>query len=115
MTPATEFDLVNLLGILLVPAIVFGVLALPRPQRFWIRCLIAVLASWLCTILFTSFIYNQAGISAGQAAGQHFPEMNYDNNTVGIAIMFGWFYPAILVSVIMVIRYLWLQRSQSAA
>ena len=115
MNPAAEFDLVNVLGILLVPAVVVAALAFPHPRRLWIRCLIAVIACWLCTIFFTSYVYNPAGIAAGQAAGQHFPEASYDNNTIGIAILFGWFCPAVLVAVIVGIRYLWLERHKSAA
>ena len=115
MGPATRFDLVSTLGMLLVPAVVFAVLALPRPRSFWTRSLLAIAASWLCTVLFMSIVYNPAAISAGNAAGQHFPEASYDNNTVAIAIMFGWFCPSVVVALITGIRFLWLRRHRSAA
>jgi len=115
MDAAAKFDLVSLLGVLLVPAVVLAVLALPRPRRFWIRCQLAILASWLCTIFFMSLIYNPAGIAAGEAAGQHFPEASYDNNTVAIVLMFGWFCPSVVVALIASFRLFWSRRHRSAA
>jgi len=115
MDPVSQFSLVEALGTLLVPALVIAVLALSRPRRFWVRCVIAVLSSWLCTVLFTLFVYNASGIAAGHALGQDFPEGRYDNNTSGIAILFGWVCPTVLVLVFAGVRSLWLRHRRSGA
>jgi hypothetical protein len=60
-------------------------------------------------------LYNPAGIAAGHALGQDFPEARYDNNTSSIAIMFGWLGPTVLVVVVVGIRSLWLRRHRDAA
>jgi hypothetical protein len=113
--PVSQFTYVDALGTLLVPVLVIAVLALPRPRRFWIRCVIAVLAGWLSTVLFTLFIYNPSGIAAGHALGQHFPEGQYDNNISGIAIFFGWLCPTVLVAIFASIRFWWLRRRRGGA
>jgi hypothetical protein len=113
--PIAKFSYVQTLGTMLVPIIVIVALVIPRPRRFCIRCVIAVLMSWLCTVLFTLYLYNPAGIAAGHALGQHFPEARFDNNTSGIAIMFGWLCPTVVVAVIAGIRHLWLRRHRGAA
>ena len=115
MDSASQFAVVDGIGILLVPVLVIAVLALPWPRRFWVRCLAAVLVSWLCTVLFTLFVYNPSGIAAGHAMGQHFPEGQYDNNTAGIAIVFGWFCPTVLVAIFAGFRYLWLRHHRGGA
>lgn len=104
MNPHQLLSFIDAIGILMVPALVFTCLALPRPRRFWLRGVIAVLANWLSTVLFTAYVYNPAGIAAGHAAGEHFPEGSYDNNTVGIAIFFGWICPTMLVLFVAGIR-----------
>jgi len=115
MDPLTHFSYVEALGAMLVPVVVIAVLALPQPRRFWIRCVIAVLAGWLSTVLFTFFVYNPSGIAAGHALGQHFPEASYDNNTSGIAILFGWLCPTALVAIFASIRFWWLRRPRGGA
>ena len=53
--------------------------------------------------------------AAGHALGQDFPEARFDKNTSGIAIMFGWLLPAVLVAIFVGIRSLWLRRDRGAA
>ena len=115
MDPVTNFSYIQTLGTLLVPIVVAAALALPQPRQFWIRCVIAVLLSWLCTVIFILYLYNPAGIAAGHALGQDFPEVRYDNNTSGIAIMFGWLCPTVIVAVVAGIRFLWLRRHRGVA
>ena len=107
MDPIAQFEYVKALSVWLVPALVLLLLAAPRPHRFWLRCVIAVLVGWIATVIFISLVYNPVGIAAGHALDQHFPEGSYDNNTVGIAIFFGWLCPAVLVAIFASMRFLW--------
>ena len=107
--PVLKFEFAQLLWVWLTPVLALVLLLFPRPRRFWVRCLIATLLGWLCTILFTTLVYNPSGIAAGHALGQNFPEGRYDNNTSSIAIFFGWICPAILVAVFAGVRFAWLR------
>ena len=115
MDPVSKFEYVQVLWIWLVPVLVFVLLLIPRPRRFWVRCLTAVFAGWLCTVLFTTLSYNPSGIAAGHALGQHFPEGRFDNNTSSIAIFFGWLWPAILVAAFSGVRFGWLRLRRNGA
>lgn len=115
MNPVSQFSYVDALGTWLIPILVIALLASPRPRRFWIRCVIAVLAGWLCIVLFTLLVYNPSGIAAGHALGQHFPEGRYDNNTAGIAIFFGWLCPTVLVAIFAGIRFWWRRLRRNGA
>jgi len=42
---------------------------------------------------------NKVRIAAGHFKGAHFPEAQYDNNTVVVALVAGWIGPAIVVSI----------------
>ncbi|MBX3713938.1 MAG: hypothetical protein KF800_18405 [Lysobacter sp.] len=105
MNPDQLLTFVDAIGLLMVPVLVLTCLALPRPRRFWLRGVMTVFVSWLSTVLFTAYVYNPAGNAAGHAAGKHFPEGQYDNNTVGIAIFFGWLCPTVLVLILAGIRF----------
>lgn len=109
MNPDQLLTFVGAIDLLMVPVLVLTCLALPRPHRFWLRGMMAVFVSWLSTVLFTAYVYNPAGIVAGHAAGEHFPEGQYDNNTVGIAILFGWLCPTVLVLIFAGIHFAWLR------
>jgi len=67
------------------------------PKRALLRGLLAIAAAWVVGILYTALIYNPTGIAAGHEAGVHFPENNYDNNTIAVALIGGWIGPAILI------------------
>jgi len=72
---------------------------LRRPNSRLLRGLLAVLAAWVASVVYTIYVYNPAGIAAGHYNGVHFPESNYDNNTVAVALMAGWIGPAIIISI----------------
>lgn len=97
MDPIKEFEYVQILWTWLTPILTIALLLIPRPRRFWVRCVWAICAGWLCTVLFTVLVYNPSGIAAGHALGQDFPEGRFDNNTSGVAIFFGWLCPTIIV------------------
>lgn len=109
MDPVVHFETIKVIDTWLLPVLVFAVLAIRRPRKFWLRCIIAVLVGWLYTLLFTLFVYNPGGIAAGHALGEHFPENRYDNNTSGIAIVFGWLLPATYAVAAAALRALWLR------
>jgi hypothetical protein len=110
--PVIHFETIKAIHTWLLPVLVLAVLAIRRPRKFWLRCIIAVLIGWIYTVLFTLFVYNPAGIAAGHALGEHFPENRYDNNTSGIAIVFGWLLPAIYTAAAAVLRAVWLRVSR---
>jgi hypothetical protein len=72
---------------------------LRRPNSRLLRGLLAVLAAWVASVVYTIYVYNPAGIAAGHYNGVHFPENNYDNNTVAVALMAGWIGPAVIISI----------------
>ncbi|NOT89975.1 MAG: hypothetical protein HOP03_17615 [Lysobacter sp.] len=74
------------------------------PRRRGIRAACAVAIAWAGDIIFTLYVYNPAGIAAGHAAGMHFPEGHYDNNTIGVALLGGWFWPMMTVLAIECLR-----------
>jgi hypothetical protein len=77
-----------------------AIFLLNRPRRSIVRALLAVSVAWMTDIAFTAFFYNPAGIAAGHAAGAHFPEARFDNNTIATAIIGGWFFPSLVVAVL---------------
>jgi hypothetical protein len=72
---------------------------LKRPNNRFLRGLCAVLVAWGVGIVYTIYVYNPAGIAAGHSSGMEFPEGQYDNNTVAVALIAGWIGPAIILSV----------------
>ncbi len=75
-----------------------------------LRASVAVAVAWAFSILYTAYVYNPAGIAAGQEQGIDSPQMLYDNNTVSSTILGGWFYPTVVVLLSMA----WLRRKGSA-
>jgi len=65
-----------------------------------------MLVGWIADVAFTIYIYNPAGIAAGVGAGADNPEMRYDNNTVAVAIVGGWLYPAVAIALALGLRAL---------
>jgi O-antigen ligase len=74
--------------------------SLRRPDSRLLRGLLAVLAAWIAGVVYTIYVYNPAGAAAGHDDGLHFPEGNYDNNTVAVTLMAGWIGPVILLSIV---------------
>ena len=77
---------------------------LSRPRAFGIRCVLGIVIGWAAFFAFTLYVYNPAGIAASHALGHDLPESRYDNNTMGIALLFGWWLPALAVCVYAVAR-----------
>jgi hypothetical protein len=72
---------------------------LKRPSNRFLRGLSAVLVAWGAGIIYTIYVYNPAGIAAGDSSGMDFPEGHFDNNTVAVALMAGWIGPAVILSI----------------
>jgi hypothetical protein len=98
------FEVVDIARLVLAPALTLCVLVLPRPRAFGIRCVLGIVIGWAAFIALTVFVYNPAGIAAGHALGHDFPESRYDNNTTGLALLFGWWLPTLAVCVYAVAR-----------
>ena len=104
MTPELMFFFA-LAGRFLVPiGVTAALMALPRPRWLLFRCLLAMLVAWITTVVYTAMVYNPAGIALGHALGQDFPEGRYDNNTVAVSLLTGWFIPAVTAAVYVVFR-----------
>lgn len=99
MTPEVRFALASLLTMMLPILIALGSWRLGRPRHALLRALLAIAAAWALSIVMTSEVYNPAGIAAAHARGEHFPENRYDNNTVAVQILSGWFPPLIALLV----------------
>jgi len=69
-----------------------------------VRGALAVLAGWVTHVALTIYAYNPAGIAAAAAVGGDSPQMRFDNNTIAVAILVGWLYPAIAVALVLAIR-----------
>ena len=106
MTPQNLFDIVAI-GRDALPCIVAGSAVLfPWPKRLPLKVMSAIFAGRVIATAFTIYVYNPAGIAASLAAGAHFPEMQFDNNTIAVAILGGWVYPAAAVAVVLGARSL---------
>lgn len=104
MNAVLWFHVVDIARLVLAPALTLCLLALPWPRAFGIRCVLGILVGWAAFVAFTLYVYNPAGIAAGLALGHDFPESRYDNNTMGVALLFGWWLPALAVCVYAVAR-----------
>jgi hypothetical protein len=100
------FDIVAV-GSIALPCSVAGVaVLLSWPDRLPLKVMGAIFAGWGVAVVFTMFVYNPAGIAAGVAAGVDSPETRFDNNTIAVAILGGWVFPAMAVSVFLGVRAL---------
>jgi len=99
MTPDARFALALLLtrGLPTLLAAVWWWLG--RPRHAVLRGGLAIGTAWALSVVLTSDVYNPAGIAAGHARDEHFPEGRYDNNTIVVAIVGGWVNPVIAVLV----------------
>ena len=97
MLYTTLFSVVGYLPVLLPAIIMFSSNRLfAKTRGFFVTTLVAVLVCWLVLVLFMIFVYNPLGILAAYEAGADFPEVRYDNNTVGPVIFFGWLSPTLM-------------------
>ena len=104
MDAIATFKLVTLLREALPFALVLSISAAPFPRRRGMRAILAVLIAWIASVIYTEAIYNPAGIAAGHALGEDFPENRYDNNTIASTILGGWIHPTLCVVVLAIIR-----------
>ena len=100
-------------GFWLVPLLVVALLALPRPQRFLVRCVIAVLAGWLCTVLLFKLGYDPSGMAGDAAAVQAGAGDGASN--LRIAMFFGWVCPTAIALVFAALRFVWLRLRRGRA
>ena len=103
MDPIATFELVTSLREALPLALVLSIWLAPFP-RHSVRSILAVLIAWIASVFYARAIYNPAGIAAGHALGEHFPENRYDNNTIASTMLGGWIEPMMWVFVLAVIR-----------
>lgn len=115
MTAEQTFQLIGLGRFLLPIIITVLVLALPRPRNSIVRCVCAVVLSWGVSIFYTALAYNPAGIAFGHQQAKHFPEASYDNNTVAVMLLAGWFIPAVTSLAFFLARHFWLRRRSVGA
>lgn len=100
MTSTELFGWVSVAAYVL-PCLVAAGLFVWLPVRwFYVRSGIAVFIAWILQVAYTIYVYNPAGIAAGHQQGVHFPENQYDNNTVAAAILAGWLLPLFTVALI---------------
>jgi hypothetical protein len=97
MTPELRLKLAGLMNVALPMALAVRLYSLGVPQKAVPRALLAVVISWAFSIMFTALVYNPAGIAAGYARGEDFPEARYDNNKIAIQFFFGWAYPSLAI------------------
>ena len=106
MTPQNVFHIVAV-GAIALPCIVAGsAVLIPRPDRLPLKVMSAILAGWVVAVAFTFLVYNPAGTAAAIAAGVDSPDMRFDNNTIAVAILSGWLYPAAAVAAVLSVRSL---------
>jgi hypothetical protein len=107
MTRKLIFDVVAF-GSLAIPTLLaLVVAALPRPGSALARSAVAIAAAWAVGVVYTIYVYNPAGISAGHELGQDSPEMQFDNNTIASHLVGGWIWPAIVVALFFAVRHAW--------
>jgi hypothetical protein len=99
MDATTQFDIVAALSWILPIVLSIGLFLAPRPRNSWLRGILAILLTWFVLVVYTSEVYNPAGIAAGHEQGLHFPEGHFDNNTVAVMLMAGWALPLLSVLV----------------
>jgi hypothetical protein len=99
LTPDTIYKIAVAGQGLVTYGLAFVLFSLRRPNSRLLRGFLAVLAAWIAGAIYTIYVYNPAGIAAGHYNGVHFPEGEYDNNTVAVALMAGWVGPAIVLSI----------------
>jgi len=76
-----------------------------------VRVLIAVAVSWIVAVLYAGLVVNPVGIAAGHAAGEHFPEARYDNNTIASAILGGWLAPLVAIGIVVAVKRLFFRKA----
>jgi hypothetical protein len=105
--------LVNIGGLLLAFALPAAIFLLPRPRHAVPRAVIAVILGWVVAVLYAGLVVNPVGVSAGHAAGEHFPEARFDNNTIASAILGGWLAPLLSIGVVAVTKRVFFRKAAS--
>jgi hypothetical protein len=113
LTPETLLTVVNVGGLVLAFALPAAVFLLPWPKSALVRVLIAVALGWVTSVLYAGLVVNPVGIAAGHAAGEHFPESRYDNNTIASAIVGGWLAPLFAIGIVAGVRRMFFRKAAS--
>jgi hypothetical protein len=104
MPTEQSFEIALWLSIFVPISITGALFVMPRPRRASLRALLAILAGWIAFVLMAVLVYNPARIAFSHAAGEHFPEARFDNNTIATAVLGGWVYPALMCLVVALVR-----------
>jgi hypothetical protein len=104
LTPERLLTLVNIGGLLPAVALPVAIFLSPLPRSTLGRVCLAVALGWVAVVLYAGFVVNPVGIAAGHAAGEHFPEARYDNNTIASALIAGWLAPLLSIGVVALVR-----------
>ena len=110
MSPQDVFDVIAVVSLVMPCVIAMAAVVFLKPLSMLVRTAAGVVAGWIADIVFTIYVYIPAGIAVAIAAGVDSPEMRYDNNTVAVAILGGWFYPAMAVALTLCTRALLVRR-----
>lgn len=104
MQPQEMFELVSSICFLVPCALSVAVVFVSKLRKLLVRGALAVLVGWTAYVALTIYAYNPVGIAAAAAAGGDSPQMRFDNNTIAVAILAGWLYPAIAVALALATR-----------
>jgi hypothetical protein len=85
-----------------LPAAIF---LLKTPSSSLPRALIAIISGWVGMVVYITYVLNRVNIAASHAAGEHFPEARFDNNTTAAALIAGWLGPSLAVGIVAVARW----------
>ncbi len=83
-----------------VVIVVSAVYFLPSNKGYLFKASIGIAITWVSLVLYTIYVYNPVGISAGYESGMHFPESKYDNNTIAPILFFGWLSPTAIALIL---------------
>ena len=97
-------SLVSIGGVLVAVVLPVAVFLFRAPSNALARAALAVAVGWASLILYVTFVENPAGVAAGRAAGEHFPESRFDNNTTASAMVAGWMAPLLAVGIVALVK-----------
>jgi len=106
LPPVHLVSLVEIGHFLLALGLPLAIFFLRSPRSTPGRACLAVGVAWVAGIVYAAFVENPAGIAAGHAAREHFPEARFDNNTIASAIAGGWVIPVLVVGIAALARRL---------
>ena len=114
MSPQNVFELVAVVGVIGPCVMAVATASILKRRGTLLRGAAGVTAGWIAGIVFTIYVYNPVGTAAAIAAGVDSPGMRYDNNTVTVAVVGGWLYPALAVAFALGIRAFLLRRIEQS-